>query len=209
MIIKGGYMTRVGGGPFPTECGGEKSEKWCNGGGGSRERELQEPYQQASVNSADSFTQGIALRQLGDEYGATTGRPRRVGWLDLLLLQEALRHDTQKNLVLTKLDVLDTCQTIKICTAYIYRGPTYSYGQETIKCGDILDRAVMDSQILRYCEPLYQEFPGWLCSLQDCHDFASLPLELKNIIFYITEQTQAKVCIISIGPDRDETILVD
>lgn len=206
-IIKGFYMTRVGAGPFPTELGGKLSDDWCNGGRANKEIE-QESYGRVSVNDADEFRQGIGLRQTGGEYGATTGRPRRIGWLDLPLLRYALGFN-KPDIILTKLDVLNDCKHIKICDAYVYRGLPYYLGSSgVIMPGDCLDVAIPAAEVMQNCAPIYKTFPGWQTSLNGCNDFASLPVELKAILEFIVQRTGIKPRIISIGPDREETIIL-
>jgi len=205
-IIKGFYMTRVGNGPFPTELGGQKSDDWCNGGGGSRE--VEKNYSR-DVNNQNEFLQGVALRKVGQEYGATTGRPRRVGWLDLPLLRYALSFNSP-DIILTKLDVLNDCKTIKICDYYRYDGPVYYIDcHQKIKSGALIHTAIPAAEVLKHCRPVYVEFPGWQKSLKECSSFGDLPPELKNILIFITSQTGIKPRIISIGPDRDETIFIE
>lgn len=204
-IIKGFYMTRVGGGPFPTELGGQVSDDWCNGGKSNRKIET-EIYSQASINDADNeFLQGVALRRFGDEYGATTGRPRRVGWLDLPLLRYVMTFN-KPDIVLTKLDVLNNFKTIKICHEYVYEGPPIYYAGKFIENGSVLQVAIPDAAILSYCRPSYTSFSGWQCDLSGCTDFASLPKELKFILEFVVEETGILPRAISIGADREETI---
>lgn len=206
-IIKGFYMTRVGAGPFPTELGGEESDKRCNGGKENRAKE-KDFYGDADVNSEHEFIQGVALRMAGDEYGATTGRPRRTGWIDLPLLRYTLGFNSP-DLILTKLDVLNDCKTIKVCNHYKYTGPDCVYANQKIKTGSYPEIASPAAEILKHCKPIYVSFPGWKCSLKDCHDYDSLPEELKNILAFIIKNTGAKPRIISTGPDREETIFLD
>ena len=177
-IIKGFYMTRVGCGPFVTESGAEESERWCNGGVANKELE-KEKYGTPSINHPDDFVQGVALRQIGFEYGATTKRPRRTGWLDLPLLRYVLGFNS-KDIVLTKLDILNDCKEIKICGAYEYRGGTCEYAGETIETGAILIKAIPDAAIMKYCKPIYKTFAGWQCDLSECQDFDDLPGNLKK-----------------------------
>ncbi len=204
-IIKGFYMTRVGSGPFPTELGGLKSAQYCSGDM-NKEKELAS-YGSPDINSQDEFQQSIALRQAGYEYGATTGRLRRVGYLDLPLLRYVMSFNSP-DIILTKLDVLNNLKTIKIAKAYHYQGPDFYYAGRLIKSGSYLHSAIADAEVLKYCFPVYTEFPGWRKSLDKCTNFASLPSELKNILDYIVSQTGIKPRLISIGPDRQETIIL-
>lgn len=203
-ICKAFYMTRVGGGPFPTELGGTKAEKWCGTDGVSKSNEIT-IYPHATVNSEDEFIQGVGFRVAGAEYGATTGRPRRCGWLDLPILRYAMAVTGRQDIVLTKLDVLDACETIKICKHYLYCGDPYEYGDTTLEDGSILMEAIPDVEVMKYCLPVYEEFPGWLTSIREAKSFEELPQELVRIVEYV-EQTGACVRVLSVGPDREETI---
>ncbi|HTW96338.1 MAG TPA: adenylosuccinate synthetase, partial [Candidatus Methylomirabilis sp.] len=164
-------------------------------------------YPDVSVNDADEFRQGMAIRRAGGEYGATTGRPRRVGWPDLPILRRALRSATP-NLALTKLDVLNYVERINICDYYIYQGPDYRYCGRTYRRGDRVDVAIMTAEFLQYCQPHYEYFPGWCKSLDDIDSFGGLPAELKKILDYVVEQTNIRPRIISVGAERNETIFV-
>lgn len=201
------YTTRVGNGPFPTELGGEQSDRACNSGLMDVTKELA-AFGLASLNDPDEFIQGVGLRQAGREYGATTGRPRRVGWMDLPLLRYVLGFNT-KDIIFTKVDVLDNCETIKVCHEYLYQGETYHLGGDrTIEKGDRLSVAIPAAEILQYCEPVYTSFPGWKESLSDCSEYEDLPKELQDIIHFIISKTKICPRIISIGADRKKTIYI-
>lgn len=205
-IIKGFYMTRVGCGPFPTELGGTKSEAWCNNGSTNQEQE-QIMFVEPNINDQDEFNQGVAMRLVGNEYGATTKRPRRTGWLDLPLLRYAVACGLT-DIIMTKLDVLNEVEVIKLCHHYIYRGPDYSLGETQLKSGDLLMEAIPLAEVLQHCEPVYAFMPGWLKSLGDFDKYQDLPDELKNIVDYVAQQTGINPRILSIGPQREETIFV-
>jgi len=202
-IVKAFYMTRVGEGPFPTEFSGTKSAEWCRTH--TRQDELQK-YPNPDINITDEFEQGIAARVLGGEYGATTGRPRRTGWLDLPLLRSATRTNGPE-LILTKVDVLSGCERIKVCVAYKYTGMYYQLGNETLKTGTELTIANTDPNVLSHCIPIYREFPGWQKNISDIREYSRLPQNLQTIIRFIEEETDTKVRIISVGPERDQTII--
>jgi adenylosuccinate synthase len=212
-VVKGPYMTRVGKGPFPTELGGEFSDRWCGAPNATKLHE-QEQYPNASVNTSDAFEQGVAIRRLGDEYGATTGRLRRVGWLDLPLLSYASRYGRKQcgsersSIALTKVDVLNTCKTIKLCTGYRYEGVAYRSGETTFDPGSELRVAEVDSHVLEHCVPIYSEFPGWCSSLKGMKNANDLPPELLAIINEIERSANVRVDVLSIGADRDETIVL-
>ncbi|MBA3788870.1 adenylosuccinate synthetase [Patescibacteria group bacterium] len=203
-IVKAPYMTRVGEGVFPTELGGERSEEWCSVSGQSADKE-REAFPAASVNSDDPFEQGIGVRQAGNEYGATTRRPRRTGWLDLPLLRYALQFAGQE-LILTKVDVLDTCERILICNAHLYRGPIYDMGDYVLHPEDLLVKAIPNSEILRHVSPCYQDFPGWQRDISGARTRADLPLELLDIVSFIEKQTKTAVVAVSVGRERDQTV---
>lgn len=202
-VVKAFYMTRVGEGPFPTEFGGSRGREWCKELH-TKEVELKQ-YPDADVNHQDEFIQGIGIRIRGGEYGATTGRPRRTGWFDLPLLRFSLPH-ASNNLVLTKLDVLDECKTIMIATGYIYRGPDYWIGQKKICSGMKLDVAVMDSEVLSHCEPVYVEFPGWLEPISHIRSAKNVPENLMRIVRFVEKEAGVNVVMLSVGPDREQLI---
>ncbi len=204
-IVKAPYMTRVGEGPFPTELGGLESAKWCGTKGITKQTE-KEKYPEASIDDADEFTQGVAMRKAGGEYGATTGRPRRTGWLDLPLLKYSMIW-SGPHVILTKIDVLDNAKDIKICHAYEYDGPDHVIGERTLRKGDVLDMAIVEGEVISHCKPLYTTFPGWLEKTSDKKSYEELPAKLKTILDFIKEKTGVVIDIISIGPDRDQTII--
>jgi adenylosuccinate synthase len=201
-IVKGFYMTRVGEGPFPTELGGEESARWC---AVKKRSDEDEQYSDVSVNDVDEFRQGIALRRVGKEYGATTGRPRRTGWLDLPLLRHAIGFDP--SLIMTKLDVLNDCDTISVCESYEYAGPDIYYGDRFLTTGKTIDKAIVDTEVLKHCLPIYRDFPGWKCDLSGINSREGLPKELLDILKYVEDQVGGETVAISTGPDREETII--
>lgn len=205
-IIKGFYMTRVGEGPFPSELGGKLSDNWCNGTGISRHTEM-DFFRKSNFQDNPDFVQGLKIRVEGDEYGATTGRPRRVGWLDLPFLRYALNFGV-KDLISTKLDVLNDVDLIKVCNFYRYTGSPYVYGERTLLYGDILSETIMDINVLNNCSPIYAEFPGWKCSLENCQTYSDFPGELRDIVDYVSSKTISKIRILSTGADREKTIFI-
>jgi len=135
------------------------------------------------------------LRRKGNEYGATTGRPRRVGWLDLVALKYAIMVNGVDDIFLTKLDVLDDLDEIQVVTTYEVDGrmtPVFDPGI------DYLDRV----------KPVLTPFPGWKQEIEHCRDYASLPGEARNYISFVEDFTGIKVKYISVGTDRDQTIQV-
>lgn len=160
------FQTRVGAGPFPTELHDE-----------------------------------IALRLRGtgsqpwDEYGTTTGRPRRVGWLDLVLLRYAARVNGLNELVVTKLDVLSGLPSVKICVAYQTGGVTYTD----------LPLGVAD---LSPYEPVYEELPGWQEPVTGARSWTDLPSAAKQFIERLSDLCQVPVSSVSVGPERDQVVIV-
>ena len=137
-----------------------------------------------------------ALREKGGEYGTTTGRPRRVGWLDLVQVRQAVRVNGLTEIALTKLDVLSGFESIKVCVSYDVNG------------GNILEMPASLSQY-RLAKPVYESLPGW-DSLPDKvweKGFDALPETLKGYIKFVEDQIDCPVKLISVGPQRHETIL--
>lgn len=207
VVAKAFYMTRVGAGPFPTELGGADSEWRCNETGTSRAVE-ERAFPTASVNSSQEYLQGVGIRQMGGEYGATTGRPRRTGWLDLPLLRFALKR-CGKNplLVLTKLDVLDECEEIQLCTQYLYQGLRYRVGGQEFEAGQVMEEAVMDEPILRGVKPFYSAFPGWCLHTSASKAAGDLPENLINLVQVVHHEV-GSVALVSAGPEREQTVLL-
>ncbi len=199
-IIKGFYETRVGNGSFPTEFGGSASEEWCKTKTRKDEEKL---YLYLSVNTTDEFEKGIAIREAGSEYGATTGRPRRTGRLDIPLLRRALLTSLSNDLALTKLDVLNNCKEIEICTHYIYNGPDYNLGNKILREGDPIYTAILEDCVLKHCKPIYKIFSGWECDLSE--GFLD---NFNNILDYLKKKLNVNLKIISIGADRNETVFL-
>ena len=138
------------------------------------------------------------MRRIGHEYGAVTGRERRCGWLDLVALRYAAMVDGATDLIMMKSDVLDGFDTIKVCTAYrlpdgtVTRDFPYSIGDNAEGPGPI--------------EPVYEEFAGWRTKLSDIRAYADLPEAFRRYVEFIERETGVPVAIVSVGPDRTETI---
>lgn len=139
---------------------------------------------------------GAHLRELGAEYGATTGRPRRCGWLDLPVLRRSILLTGIKEIALTKLDVLDMFPEIKVCTAYKYRGKTV----------DILPFDICSNDEL---QPVYETLPGWQEKTTEITSYEELPANAKAYIEYIEKMLNVKVILISVGPQRRRAIIRD
>jgi adenylosuccinate synthase len=138
--------------------------------------------------------EGDRLRELGVEFGTTTGRARRVGWFDGAVARYAARLNGIDSVALTKLDVLSEYDTIKVATGYFHRGQYLAY-------------PVSNISHLKHCEPVYEELPGWNCSIADARLWEDLPPNCQAYIQRISEIIEAPVDIISIGASREQTIL--
>ena len=137
---------------------------------------------------------GEALRESGDEYGASTGRPRRVGWFDAVVVRHAARLNGLDALALTKLDVLDGLSEIKMCTHY--------------RCGDeVLTDMPAGGATLARCEPQYETLPGWSSPTAGLRRFEDLPVEARRYIARLEEVTGQTVALVSTGSDRNDTII--
>jgi adenylosuccinate synthase len=138
---------------------------------------------------------GNRLQEKGAEFGATTGRRRRCGWLDAVILRNAVRLNGVTSLAITKLDVLDGLEELKICTGYEYRG-------------QILDAFPASLKVLEECRPVYEALPGWPETISGIKRLGRLPKNVKNYLRRIEELTGTPIEIVSVGPDRDQTILI-
>jgi len=204
-LVNAFYMKRVGDGVFPTEMGGTRSEEHCKRSFVDADYE-RERWDRLTVNEKSEFHQGIAVRMAGNEYGATTGRPRRCGWLDLPLLRYAMSINGP-NIVLSKVDVLSDCDEIKICTEYRFSG-SYKYGQIIRAEGAQFETAIPDTNILQGCEPIYETFPGWKQDISGIRRYEDLPDAFKDIVRYIKKETGANIKLISNGPSREQLIIL-
>lgn len=135
---------------------------------------------------------GEELRAKGHEFGATTGRPRRCGWLDLPALKYAIDINGVTQLIMMKADVLSGFDTIKVCTTYKYRGELV----------DHLPYKIEDHLV----EPVYEELPGWSEDITSCRSEDEMPASLRSYIDYIEKHTGVPVKVVSVGPDRTQTI---
>jgi len=156
------YVTRVGGGPFPTELFDDDGKR---------------------------------LASRGDEFGATTGRPRRCGWLDAVALRRMVRLNGVSGFCVTKLDVLDGFEEIRICTAYRLDG-------------ELLDAPPLDAHSWADLEPVYQSFPGWTESSRGATSMDDLPANARSYLEAMEELCGAPVHTVSTGPDRRENIII-
>ncbi len=138
---------------------------------------------------------GEKLQKAGNEFGATTGRPRRTGWFDAVALREAVRTNGMTGLAITKMDVLNDFDTIKVCTAYSYKG-------------ELLEDFPRDFEVLRECHPVYEELEGWKSDISTVTEFDQLPEKAVSYLKKIEEITGCPAILVSVGPRRDQTIQV-
>ena len=137
---------------------------------------------------------GKRMGKVGNEFGATTGRPRRCGWLDLVALRYSCQINGVTKLMMMKSDVLSGFKSIKVCTSYEYKGEKIRYMPY-----DINDNSL---------KPIYDEFEGWENDITKINDFDKLPMNLKKYISYLEKELNIPITIISVGPDRLQTIIV-
>ena len=136
---------------------------------------------------------GDTLCDIGREFGSTTGRKRRCGWLDIPALNYAVMLNGVSELLMMKTDVLNTFESLKICTAY------------KLKNGEIIDYLPYDLEDIE--EPIYQEFKGWNSDISKLTSYDDFPKELNEYIKFIEEKTGVTITVVSVGPDRTETII--
>jgi adenylosuccinate synthase len=158
------FQTRVGEGGFPTELEGDMAVRLRGTG--------ENPW---------------------DEFGTTTGRPRRVGWLDLVLLRYAARVNGFTHLTLTKMDILSGLKTIKLCVSYQREGVTYP-------------NLPLGVYQLETYTPVYEEMPGWEEDIQSARQWADLPAACQNYVRRIEDQVGVKVGWVSVGPEREQMV---
>jgi adenylosuccinate synthase len=158
------YQTRVGAGPMPTELTGELGDRLRGTGA--------QPW---------------------DEYGTTTGRPRRCGWLDVVTLRYALRVNGLTEVAVTKLDVLSRFESLKVCVAYELDG-------------ERVESFPLDLEVLDRCQPVYETLPGWQVDISRTQAFGDLPVQARQYVTLIEDLLGLPVSLISVGPARDQTI---
>jgi len=142
-------------------------------------------------------TNGKHLADVGVEFGATTGRPRRCGWLDLVALRRAIVNNSVSHLCLTKLDVLDGLEEINVAVEYELSGKVFSIMPN------------LNDQDLEKCKPIYKTFKGWKELTSGIRDIEDLPDQAKNFIYSIEKLLAIKISLISTGPDRKDIIIID
>ncbi len=136
---------------------------------------------------------GEKLRRIGGEFGATTGRPRRCGWFDAMIIRYSVRINGMSGIALTKLDVLSDFDTIKVCTGYTLNGQTL----ETLP-------AALES--FENCQPVYEELPGWGVDITEVKTYEELPENAKSYVRRLEELAGCPIVMVSVGPRRDQTI---
>ncbi len=159
------YATRVGEGPFPTEMIAEE-EDMAN-----------------------------LIRQRGNEYGSVTMRPRRCGWFDAVATRYAAELNGFDSVALTKLDVLDALEDVKVCVGYEING-------------ECIDTFPAVSSELRAIKPIYETLPGWMADTVGTTDFDKLPEKAQNYVLFLSDQIGVEIGLISTGPERDQTIIL-
>ncbi|WP_194192631.1 adenylosuccinate synthase [Clostridium chrysemydis] len=138
---------------------------------------------------------GDWIREKGHEYGVTTGRSRRCGWLDLVILKTTVRVSGLTSIAVTKIDTLAGLEKIKVCTGYKFNG-------------EVIDYFPASLEDLAKCEPVYEEFEGWDESVAEARSYEELPVNARKYIERIEEFTDTRVSIVSVGPKRDQTMRV-
>ena len=138
---------------------------------------------------------GACIQEKGVEFGATTGRKRRCGWLDTVIVRNAVRLNGLTGLAITKLDVLGGLEELKICTGYEYKGSRLNEFPASLK-------------VLADCTPLYETLPGWSEEISTIRQFDDLPQTTRTYLKRVEELTETPIQIVSVGPGRDETIVL-
>jgi adenylosuccinate synthase len=154
------YITRVGAGPFPTECHDEI---------------------------------GDILVERGHEFGTNTGRQRRCGWFDAVLLRQAVRLNSLSAVALTKLDVLDTFDTVKVCVGYEADGKRY-------------DLPPYHQSVLHQVTPIYEELPGWKADLSGITELGDLPTAAREYVGFLAAQIGVPITLVGVGPGREQFV---
>ncbi|RBW69123.1 adenylosuccinate synthase [Bacillus taeanensis] len=138
---------------------------------------------------------GERIREIGNEYGTTTGRPRRVGWFDSVVVRHARRVSGITDLSLNSIDVLTGLETVKICVAYKYKG-------------EVMEEFPASLKILAECEPVYEEMPGWEEDITGVKTLGELPENARHYLERVSQLTGIPLSIFSVGPDRNQTNMI-
>ncbi len=172
------YVTRVGTGPFPTELAISGDAV------GGKDAALADD---AEIAMGDHFV------NVGREYGTNSGRRRRPGWFDAVMLRQAVRLNSLSELAITKLDILDTLDTVKVCVAYDVRGERVTH-------------LPYHQSDLHAAVPIYEELPGWNTPLTELTDAAELPAEAEAYLAFLEEQVGVPVRLVGVGPGREQFV---
>lgn len=138
---------------------------------------------------------GNQIREVGKEYGTTTGRPRRIGWFDSVVIRHARRVSGLTDLTVNSIDVLSGLKTVKICTAYSYKG-------------ELITEYPANLRMLADCEPVYEELPGWSEDVTSCKSLDELPETARHYLERISQLSGVPISIFSVGPDRNQTNII-
>ncbi len=147
------------------------------------------PFPTELLNKTGKF-----LRKEGNEFGATTGRPRRCGWLDLVVVKHSVTINNISSIIMTKADVLNNFKEIDVCYAYKYKN-------------SIIKDFPMDRHIIKNIKPLYKKMKGWQTPTEDIKKYKEFPKELKKYIKYIENYLETPISLVSTGPKRDQSVI--
>ncbi|MUP48019.1 adenylosuccinate synthase [Veillonellaceae bacterium M2-8] len=148
------------------------------------------PFPAEQINEAGEY-----LRNTGHEFGTVTGRPRRCGWLDTAVVKYAAMLNSLDYLAITRLDILDGLDTIKICTGYTYEG-------------EKIEEYPASLAVMEKVQPIYETLPGWKTPISHCRNYEELPKEARAYVERISELVGVSLGIVSVGPNRDQTIIL-
>lgn len=211
-IFKFPFMTRVGGGPFPTELGATLSEEHCADAAVTKASELKKlgiphvsknghihydahhPEIRRLMNSQEPFEQGVGIRLAAAEYGAVTGRPRRIGWADAVAAKYAVKLNSTSKIILTKTDAMAGADSFQICYGYRKDSTTVS----------TFDRNPAALQAIR---PSYKKYKGYQ-DIGSVRDDQQLPTSLRRAIADFERFTESSAVMVSVGPEPDQTIVM-
>lgn len=199
------YTTRVGEGGFVSELGNYEEAKQEEK---ATLEELEELHLKINRQEARDYEIGRYIRGKGGEYGATTGRPRRCGWHDAVMTRFTSRINGRK-VMITKLDVLTGLKKLKICNSYQYLGPDRFFNGEHYFSGKVIFDFPPDDSVLKFCWPYgWVELPGWEGNLSGIKNYDALPAEAKAYLQKIEELGNVDICVVSVGPERDQTVII-
>ena len=136
---------------------------------------------------------GEYLVTTGHEFGTNTGRRRRTGWFDAVMMRHAVRLNSLSELAITKLDVFDGLDTVKMCVAYEHEGQR-------------MDQMPYHQSVLHHVKPIYQEMPGWKTVLAGCREIGELPSAARDYLALLAEQVGVPITYVGVGPERDQYV---